>query len=67
MKQANLRDMFKTASKSVPTSIIVLFTDTFSLTPSTSAAMETLKSIGEDSDDPELADKGDIHMEYSSD
>jgi hypothetical protein len=66
MKEANLKDMFKIASKSVSTSIIELSSDTFPLTPSTSAAMETPESTGEDSDDYELAD-GDIHMEYTSD
>jgi hypothetical protein len=41
MKEANLRDMFKMASKSVSTSIIVLSHDKFPLSPSISSAMET--------------------------
>jgi len=67
MKEANLRDMFKMVSKSVSTSIIVLSPATFSLTPSTSSAMGTPENTEEDPDDPELADVGGIHTEYSPD
>jgi hypothetical protein len=67
MKEANPRDMFKTASKSVSTSIILLSPDTFSLSPSTSSTMEISENTKEDPDNPELADAGDLHMEHSSD
>jgi len=67
MKEANLRDMLKTASKSVSTSTTVVSPDTFSLSPSASSAMEIPENTEEDPDDPELADAEDIHMKYSSD
>jgi hypothetical protein len=40
MKQADLRDMFREASKSVCTSIIIVSPDCLSPTPSTSSADE---------------------------
>jgi hypothetical protein len=67
MKESNLRDMLKMTSKSVSTSVTVVSPDTFSLSPSTSSAMEIPENTEEDPDDPELADAGDIHMKYSSD
>jgi len=67
MKEANLRDVLKTASKIVSTSITVVSPDTFSLSPSTSSAMEIPENTEEDPGDRELADAGDIHMKYSSD
>jgi hypothetical protein len=47
--------------------MIVLSPETFSLSPSTPSAVETPENTEDDPDDPELADAGDIHMEYSSD
>jgi hypothetical protein len=61
MKQADLGDMFRKASKSVCTSVIVVAPDLVSLTASTSSTVKT----EEDPDDPEPVD-GFIQMEYSS-
>jgi hypothetical protein len=66
MKQADFRDMFKKASKSVCTSNVVISLDPLSPTPSTSSSMKTPKHTNKESGDPEPAD-GDIQMEYSSD
>jgi hypothetical protein len=67
MKQADLKDMFKKASRSVCTSTTVVSPDPLSPTPSTSSATKIPEHTEEDPDDPELADAGDIQMEYSSD
>ena len=53
--------------KGVLRSIIVFSPDNFSLAPSTSSAIETSENTEKDPDDTELADAGDIQMEYSSD
>jgi hypothetical protein len=66
IKQADLSDMIKKASKSACTSTVVVMPDPLALTPSTSSAMETPENTEEDPDDCEPAD-GDIQMEYSSD
>jgi hypothetical protein len=63
VKQADLRDMFKKASKRVCTSNVVS-PDPLSPTPSTSPAMNTPENTEEDPDDPEPAGEGDIQMEY---
>lgn len=65
MKQADLRDMFEKASKSVCTSTVVLSPDTLSPTPSTSSVVKTPENAEEDSDDPKPEDEADIQMEYS--
>jgi hypothetical protein len=67
MKQADLRDMFKEASKSVCTSTIVVSPDRLSPTPSTAAVIKIPGHTEDDPDDPEPADEGDIQMEYSFD
>ena len=64
--EADLSNTFKNASKSVYTSTVAGFPDTLCLTPSTSSAMMTPEDTKQDPDDPTPADKGDIHMEYSS-
>jgi hypothetical protein len=63
MKQADIRDMFKKASKSVCTSTIVVSPDPLSPTPSNSSATKTPENTKEDPDNPEQADKGYIQME----
>jgi hypothetical protein len=64
MKQADLRNIFKKASKTVCTSTIVVSPDPFSPTPSTSSAMKAPQNT---KDDPEPATEGDVQMEYTSD
>ena len=49
MKQTDIRDLFKKASKSV--CIVVVHPDLLFLAPSTSSAMKTPGNIEEDSDD----------------
>lgn len=51
--------MLQKASKSVCTSMVVVFPDTLSPTSSPSSAIRTPTNTEEDSDDPELAYKGD--------
>jgi hypothetical protein len=63
MKQADLRDMFLKASKSVCSSNVVVSPDPMSLTSSTSSANKIKKK--EDHDYPEPADV-DGQMEHSS-
>jgi type VI protein secretion system component VasA len=60
MKQADLRDMFRKASKSVCTSTVVVSPEHLSPTPSMSSAMMTPENTEEDLDDPEPVNKGDI-------
>jgi hypothetical protein len=48
MKRADLRDMFKKASKSVCASTVVVSPDPLSPTPSTSSAMKTSEKAEED-------------------
>jgi hypothetical protein len=67
MKEADLRDMFKKASKSVSTSTIVVSPDPFFLSHQFFSAMKTPENTEEDPDDPEPADEGYIQMECSSD
>jgi len=66
-KQANLRNMFQKASKSVCTSTVVVSPDTSSPDPSASLAMKTWENTDDDPEYPEPADGGDTQMEYSSD
>jgi hypothetical protein len=66
LRQADLRDMFKTASKGVCTSTVVVSPDPLSSTLSTFSAVKTPKDTEEDSDGPEPAHEGDIRMEYTS-
>jgi hypothetical protein len=65
VKQADLKDWFKKASKSVCTLTILVSLDPLSPNPSTSSAMKTPENTEADPDDPEPADEGDIQMEYS--
>jgi len=67
MKQADIKEMFKEASKSVSLSASTVLPDPLSPTPSTSSAAKTPENIEDDPDDPERAGEGDIQMEYSSD
>jgi hypothetical protein len=68
MKQADLGNMFKKASKSICTSIIVISPDPVS--PSPSASMVETKQAPETYmgtlNVPEPAAKGDTQMEYSA-
>jgi hypothetical protein len=61
MKQADLRYMFRKASKTVCTPHVVVSPDLLSLTPSTSSAMKTPENTEYD---PEPAHEGDIQKEY---
>jgi hypothetical protein len=65
VNEADLRDIFKKATKSGCTSTVVLSPDPFPLTSSTSSAVKTPVGTEEGPDDPEPADEGDIQMEYS--
>jgi len=56
--------MFKKSSKSVCRSIVAVYPDPLSLTPSTSTT-NTPENTEEDSGDPESADEGDIQRQYS--
>jgi hypothetical protein len=82
VKQADLKDMFKEAFKSVCTSRVVVLPNTLSPTPSTTwthgphspgpsayliECAETPENTEGEHDASELADEGDIQMEYSSD
>jgi hypothetical protein len=60
VKETDLRDMFKKATKSGCTSTVVLYPDPLSLTVSPSSATKTPVDTEEDPDDPEPADEEDI-------
>jgi hypothetical protein len=60
MKQADLRDMFKKAFKSVCTSTVVICPDTLSPTPATSSGVKTPENTEEDPDDPEPTDPTEL-------
>ena len=62
MKQANLGDFFKKASKSVCISTVA-FPDLLCPAPWTSAAKKIPEIKGEDPDYPEPTDEGDIQTE----
>jgi len=64
MKQVYLRDIFKEASISDSTSIIVESPDPLSPAPSISSAINTLDNTEDDPADQELA-AADIQMKYS--
>jgi hypothetical protein len=66
MKWADLRDLFKKASKRVCTSTIV-YPEPLLPTLSTSSAMESPGNTEEDSDDLEPTAEGAIQVEYSFD
>jgi hypothetical protein len=66
MKLADLRDMFKKASKSVCTSTAVVSRDPLSHTSATSLHLKTPQNTEEDPNAPEPADEGGIEMEYSA-
>jgi hypothetical protein len=65
MKQTDVRDLFKKATKSI--CIGVVPPDPLFPAPSTSSRMKTPESTEEDSDDPAPAAEGAFPMEYSSD
>jgi hypothetical protein len=62
VKQGDVRDMFKKASKGVCTPAIVISPDPLSPTSSTSAAMKTSENTEEEPDDPELVHEGDTPL-----
>jgi hypothetical protein len=66
LKQADVRDMFRKASKSVCASVTGVSPDPLYPTPATSSAMKTPENTERGPYDPELADGGDIQMECSS-
>jgi len=55
LKQVDLRDMFKKASRSACTLNVTVSPDTLSLMPSTSGVCRLQKKKEEDPSDPELA------------
>jgi hypothetical protein len=67
MKQANLSNIFKDASKSVSTSTIVASPDPLSPNQSTCLALKTPENTKEDPGDPQAAGEEHIQMYYSSD
>jgi hypothetical protein len=67
MKRADLRNMFKKASKSACTSNVVLSPELLSPPLSTSSALKTPEHTEEDYDDLEPAYEGDIQIQYCSD
>ena len=67
VKQADLRVIFKKASKIFCPSNIVESPDILSLTLWTSSAINTPENIEENTKDPEPPHAGDIQMEYLSD
>jgi hypothetical protein len=66
VKQTDLRDMFKKASKNVYTSTVVVILDAFLLLHQLCQLLR-LQKTEQDVDDPEPADMNDIQVEYSSD
>jgi hypothetical protein len=56
MKQGDLRNMFKKASKNVCTPTVLVSCDPLSPAPSNSSAMKTPENTEENPDDPEQAD-----------
>jgi hypothetical protein len=66
MKEADLRNMLKEASKCVCTSIIQVSRKALSPSAAVSSCMKIPENIEEDPYDPEPVDEGDIQMEYSS-
>ena len=67
MKQADLRGMFKKASKSVCISTTVTHSDPLSTKPSDSSPMKNPENTEEAPDDSEPGDQSNIKMEYSFD
>jgi hypothetical protein len=67
LKQADLRDMYKKASKNICASTVVVSPDPLSPTVSTSSAVKTLEHTEEDPHDSEPPAERDIQMECSSD
>ena len=67
MKQADLRDMFQKASKSVCISMIVVPPESLSPTLSASSAMKIPENKLVDSDYHTPADERHIQVEYFSD
>jgi hypothetical protein len=66
-RQISQKRSIKEVPRTVCTSTVVVSPGPLSPTLSTSAAIRTPKNTGEDHDDPELADEGDIQVEHSSD
>jgi hypothetical protein len=65
MKQSDLRNMFKMASKNISTSTVAASPDPSSPAP-VPTAIKIQENIEEDPEDRESADEGDILMEYTS-
>jgi hypothetical protein len=66
MKWADLKDMFKNASKNVCTPAIVLSPDPLCPTLLSSSDTKTPYSTEGDPDDSKKIDEEDIHVKYSS-
>lgn len=67
VKQADLMSLFKKVSKNACTAAVVISPDPVSPTAWTLPALKTPKIAEDKPDDPEAANLGDIHVEYSSD
>jgi phytoene/squalene synthetase len=67
MKQIDLRNKFKKASKTFCLSTVVVSPDPLSCTQSTYSATKTTENMEENPDDPEPAAEGDIQMEFFPD
>jgi len=65
VKQTDLKDMFKKASRSVCSSTTVVSHNSLSLIPLTSSALKTPENTEENPDEPKSEDEGDIQMECS--
>jgi hypothetical protein len=65
MEEADIRNRFKKASKSLHTSTVLVSPDPLSPSP-TYSPVQTPENTNKDSDDPEPAD-GYIQLQYSSD
>jgi hypothetical protein len=67
MKQTDVRDVPKKASKNVRTATILVCPDPLTSTLSNSSAIKTPENTEEELDDHEPVNEGDIKREYSSD
>jgi hypothetical protein len=67
MKQADLRDMFKKASRSVCSSSTVVSHNSLSLIPLMSSGLKTPENTEENPAELKSADVGDIQLERSPD
>jgi hypothetical protein len=65
LKQSDVNAVFKTSSKYICSSMVVVCADPFPPTPATSSATKTQKTHKRTPDNPETADEGNIPVEYT--